>query len=84
MVVYLVDLENCDVISATQLRTSPCQTVEELKEFFKEAIPLETKDVHIALARNKNVTYVSDREPRNNGSRPLNKAGFFTDNRVSK
>uniref|UniRef100_A0A0K8SRZ2 Ubiquitin carboxyl-terminal hydrolase 47 n=2 Tax=Lygus hesperus TaxID=30085 RepID=A0A0K8SRZ2_LYGHE len=82
MIVYLVDLENCDVTSATYLRTSPCQTVADLKEFFQEAIPLESKDIHLAYARNNSIKYLPDREARSSSPRPLNRVGFFSENRV--
>ncbi|CAB0006252.1 unnamed protein product [Nesidiocoris tenuis] len=60
MIVHVVDVDNCDIVRVSTVRTAPCQTLDALKDFLKEAVPLETKDVHLALTTHHKIKYLTD------------------------
>ncbi|KAL1130878.1 hypothetical protein AAG570_012119 [Ranatra chinensis] len=77
MTVFRVDAENEEVISVHNLRTSPCQFLSDLKEFFCTTIPLQSPDIHVILAKPTELVVLT------NESTPLNRLGFYSCNRVS-
>ncbi|KAK9499634.1 hypothetical protein O3M35_002645 [Rhynocoris fuscipes] len=75
LTVYQIDVDNEEVISVHQVRTSPCETLAELKKILCRAIPLPSPDINVVLGSIP-ISYLS------NESLPLNKLISHTFNRI--
>lgn len=70
LTVYVYDAEKQAVEGPQEIRTSPCQTLSDLKKLLQEYIPLKNDDIHVVLATTNSLEYISKNEF------PLNKLGF--------
>lgn len=75
LTVFQIDVDNEEVISVHQVRTSPCDTLLELKKVLCRALPLPSPEIHVVLCSIP-VSYLS------NEAIPLNKLISQTCSRV--
>uniref|UniRef100_A0A023F0P2 Ubiquitin carboxyl-terminal hydrolase 47 n=3 Tax=Triatoma infestans TaxID=30076 RepID=A0A023F0P2_TRIIF len=75
LIVYQIDVDNEEVISVHQVRTSPCDTLLELKKVLSRALPLPSPEIHVVLCSIP-ISYLS------NEALPLNKLISHTCNRI--